>query len=244
MNLNEKDESQAAESGENNSKTKPPSSVDWSKYGVQRCSGCKFTTDDHGLFDAHISMCRSFNKKRIATTNQPDNEKKKYKKLLLQLEEPYLEGKTPSTTTFLLRCFHCRGYFSKVTSIKNHHSVKHASKNLMFSLVPFEDIVNPEKVTSVPVTDSHVDQQNISSSMSTPQPSSPIPITATKTACSSHGIIQPSSVKSSSMVKIMSAAKTPLNQMPIAKKDNLQACQPRKSFEEKFFREQCVPPVK
>lgn len=244
MNLNEKDVSNAAESDKNNSKSKP-SSVDWSKYGVQRCSGCKFTTDDHALFDAHISMCRSFNKKRIATTNQPDSEnKKKYKKVLLQLEEPYLEGKSPATTTFLLRCYHCRGYFSKVTSIKSHHSVKHASKNLIFSLVPFEDIVNPEKVTSVPLTDFHVDQQSISSSMSAPRQSSPVLTTTIKTACSSHETIQPSPIKSSPMVKCTSAVKTPSNLIPIAKKDNLQACQPRKTFEEKFFREQCVPPIK
>ncbi|GAB1609816.1 hypothetical protein Ahia01_001267500 [Argonauta hians] len=226
----QKEKSEVVEKGGNNCNEKSSDKVDWSKYGVQRCSGCKFTTDDKGLFDAHTSICRSFNEKKVAANEESEN-KKKYKKILLQLEEPYLEGKTPSITTFLLRCYHCRCYFSKVSSIKAHHSLKHAQQNLMFCLVPFDDTVKPVTLT-VPVTE----QSNINCSVSDSQPSCPAPLTSKTVSLSNE--ITPSVSKNASKNAI--SMKNSLD-MSAAKKKNLQIC-PQKGFEENV-RKWSVPPA-
>lgn len=150
--------------------------IDWSELGVQRCSGCNFTTNEEGIFAAHLSLCRLFNKQKIKSPFSSSSKKKQVNKsdALVNfadkpasqfgrlvgipekravIQEPYLEGSTPAQTVFLFRCYHCRSYFINIQTLKDHHRLAHGTKNLTVSLVPFTDDEAPDDINKKIIVD-------------------------------------------------------------------------------------------
>ena len=156
--------------------TSDKSNIDWSKLGVQRCLGCSFTTNEEGIFAAHLSLCRLFNEHKIKSPTPSPSKKKQVRKsdtLVTSAEkkvstikqvvampekqaviqEPYLEGSSPAQTVFLFRCYHCRAYFINIQTLKDHHRLAHGAKNLTVSLVPFSDDEAPEDISKKIIVD-------------------------------------------------------------------------------------------